>query len=333
LSIVLPAIIQRSFHLGSAFKVFLEFGSRVAKEHINNDIGSIVYYAGAKPEFYTPKTVHEEFFRHLEWLIRSSFEEAGISQLSATSRLPTGLDTGSGKALREYNDLETERFAITAQEYEQSFLETARQYVDLAAEMASNGEHMTVVAESKNFVESISWKDVQLKDNPYVMQMFPVSSLPSTPAGQLAYVQELINGGFIDQLWGLSLLEFPDVNGYTSLKLAPLDDIMNTLDQLLYQGKYVPPEPFQNLKLGIQVMQMAYLRARTDGADDDALENLRLWTASADAMVSKATNAANMAVPGQPQANPIVAGGAPMMAPPEPAMVQGLPQMAAAPAA
>lgn len=330
-------VIQRSFHLGSSFKVFLEYGSRIAKEHISNEIGSLVYYSGQKPEYYVPKVVHEEYFRHLEWLIRSSFEESGISQLSATSRLPTGLDTGSGKALREYNDLETERFAITAQQYESSFLETARIYIDLACEMDELGEDMVVVAESRRFVQSIKWSEVKLQDNPYVMQMWPTSSLPQTPAGKLAYVQELINGGFIDKLWALQLLEFPDTDGYTSLQLAPLDDLMYTLDSLLYKGKYLPPEPFQDLSMGIQLFQQAYLRARIDGAPDDRLELIRRWMAAADAMVSKAKAAS------QPQApigaNPVMAGGAgsPMPPPPgQPPMMPGpqamppaAPQMAA----
>lgn len=314
-------IIQRSFHLGSAFKVFLEYGSRVAKEHINSEVGSIVYYSGTKPEFYTPQTVHPEFFRHLEWLIKSSFEESGISQLSATSKLPTGLDTGSGKALREYNDLETERFVIVAQQYEASFLETARQYVDLAKDMEEAGIDMEVVAESKRFVETIKWSEVAVEDNELVMQMFPTSALPSRPEGKLAYVQELINSGMVDQLWGLSLLEFPDTDGYTQLKLAPLDSLLSTLDSIIYKGVYMPPEPFQDLKMGVPLFQNAYLRAKLDGCPDARLELLRRWMTAADKMTSIANSAASAI----PQANPVAQGGAPMPMPQTPQVTQALP--------
>ncbi len=292
-------IIQRSFHLGSAFKVFLEYGSKVAKEHINNDIGSIVYYAGAKPDFYTPQTVHPEYFQHLRWLIQSSYEEAGVSQLSATSKVPAGIDGGSGKALREYNDLETERFVLVAQAYEATFLETARQYIDLAVEMYENGIDMEVVAESKRFIESIKWSDINLDKNQYIMQCFPTSSLPNDPAGRLAYVQELVNSGYIDKDYALSLLDFPDVEAYAALKTAPLDDIMDTLDHLLYQNKFVSPEPFQNLALGIQIMQAAYLKAKKDNAPDDRLDNVRRWIAAAQAMVQQAQQAAAMQAPPQ----------------------------------
>lgn len=279
--------IQRSFHLGSAFKIFLEYSARVPKEHLNNDIGSIVYYSGAAPIFTVPQTVHPEFFRHLDWLVKSTYEEAGISQLSATAKLPPGLDGGSGKALREYNDLETERFILVAQEYEASFLETARQYIDLCKEMKSSGTDLKVTAESKRLVESIKWSEVDLDHDEYVMQMFPTSSLPNTPAGKLAYVQELIQSGFIDQTFGLSLLEFPDTDGVLSLKTAPLDDIMDTLDKMLYKGIYNSPEPFQNLQLGINIMQSAYLKAKKDGAPEDRLDLVRTWIANAGEMMNQ----------------------------------------------
>src|SRR5262249_22646237 len=156
-----------------------------------------------------------------------------------------------------------------------AFLDVAKQYIDLATETSAKGGDLAVVAESKRFVETIKWSDIHVDKNEMVLQMFPTSMLPATPAGRLAYVQELINGGFIDQAIGLSLLEFPDTEGALSLKTAPLDDILATLDELLYSNKFPTPEPFQDLKMGVQIMQSAYLRARHDGAPDDKLEKLR----------------------------------------------------------
>lgn len=315
--------IQRSFHLGSAFKVFLEYGSKVAKEHINNDIGSIVYYAGQKPEFYTPQTVHAEFFRHLEWLIRSSFEEAGISQLSATSKLPAGLDGGSGKAIREYNDLETERFVLTAQEYENTFEETAKQYIDLSKELADSGKDFEVVAESKRFIESIKWSDIDLKENEYMLQMFPTSMLPSDPAGLMATIQEWVNAGWIDRVYGMRLLDFPDLEGYISLQTAALDDLFHTADLMLYRGEPQTPEPFQDLQQGLQLFQSIYLWAKRNGAPEDRLDMLRTWMAQADAMTMTARNAQNVQQQMPLEANPTANGGAqmpPQAPPPNPAM-------------
>lgn len=303
-------IIQRSFHLGSAFKVFLEYGSKVAKEHINNEIGSIVYYAGAKPEFYTPQTVHPEFFRHLEWLIRSSMEEAGISQLSATSRVPAGIDGASGKAIREYNDLETERFVLTAQEYENTFAITAKQYIDLSKEISAAGGDFEVIAESKRFLESIKWSDINFTENEYMLQMFPTSMLPSDPAGLMATIQEWVNAGWIDKVYGMRLLDFPDLEGYVSLQTAALDDLFHTADLMLYKGEPQTPEPFQDLAQGIKLFQSIYLWAKRNGAPEDRLELLRNWMTQADAMTMMARNAQNVQQQLPMEANPVPQGGA-----------------------
>jgi len=292
-------IIQKSFHLGSAFKVFLEFGSKVAKEHINNEIGSLVYYTGQKPEFYVPQTVHPEFFQHLNWLIKSSFEETGVSQLSATSKIPAGLE--SGVAIREYNDVETERFSVIAQNFEHTYLDTAKIYIDLSREMHEMGIDMQVVAESKRFIEKIKWSDTGLENNEYMMQMFPTSMLPAEPAGRLQFIQELVQAGYVSQDYAPSLLDFPDLQGYMSIKNAAVDNLLHTVDLLLYKGKYQPPEPFQNLTLGIPLMQSVYLRARADGAPESRLENLRRWISEADNMNQTAMQAQNPQAPQTPQ--------------------------------
>lgn len=285
-------IIQRSFHLGSTFKVFLEMGSKIAKEQLNNDIGALIYYNNQPPTYYTPQVIHPEYFQHLRYLIQSSYEEAGVSQLSASSKMPQGIDGGSGKALREYNDLETERFVLNAQQYEYSFLQTACQHIDLAREIYEDGEKMEVVAESKRFMDSIDWADIALENNQFISQMYPTSGLPSQPTGRLAYVQELINSGFIDATYGRSLLDFPDTEEYTTLKDAILDNIRRTCAAMLYKGEFDPPEPMQGLALGIEHMRLEYLRAKDDGAPEDRLDLVRRWIEQAEAMNRKAQEAA-----------------------------------------
>lgn len=291
-------IIQKSFHLGSAFKVFLEHGSKIAKEHINNEVGSIVYYTGTKPDYYVPQTVHPEFFRHLEFLISSSYEEAGISQMSASSRKPAGLE--SGKALREYNDIETERFAIVSQGYESSFLQTATIYTDLLNDLYESGVDYNVVAESKKFVESIKWSDTKVQGNEIIMQMFPTSSLPSSPAGRMQWVQELTNSGYVPQEFAIKLLDFPDIESYTSLANAALDDILATIEDIINRGVYTPPEPYQDLQTGLRLFQSAYLKAKRDGVPENNLDLLRRWMTAADAQM-KAVQAQAQAAQAQAQ--------------------------------
>lgn len=277
-------LIQKAFHLGSAFKVFLEHGSKVAKEHLNNELGSIVYYTGQKPEFYAPKVVNEEVFQHLNFLIQSAYQEAGVSQMSASSVKPVGID--SGKALREYNEVESERFAVVSQNYEATFLQTARIYIDLSRELYNEDELDTEVsAESKKFLEKIKWSDIDLEHDQYIMQMFPTSMLPHTPAGRLQWIQELINEQFIPREYGLKLLDFPDIDAYTAVANAPLDNLLDALDDIIYKGKYAAPEPYQDLVQGVKLFQAMYLKCKRDLVPDERLDMMRDWINNAEVML------------------------------------------------
>lgn len=277
-------LIQKAFHLGSAFKVFLEHGSKVAKEHLNNELGSIVYYTGNKPEFYAPKVVNDEVFQHLNFLIQSGYQEAGISQMSASSVKPVGID--SGKALREYNEVESERFAVVSQNYESTFLQTARIYIDLSRELYDEDELDTeVTAESKKFIEQIKWSDIDLEHDQYLMQMFPTSMLPHTPAGRLQWIQELINEQFIPREYGLKLLDFPDIDAYTAIANAPLDNLLDTLDDIIYKGVYAAPEPYQDLVQGVKLFQAMYLKCKRDKVPDERLDMMRDWINNAEVML------------------------------------------------
>lgn len=298
-------MIQRSFHLGSTFKVFLEHGSRVTKEHLNNDIGSIVYYSGTKPDYMVPSVVSPEYFNHLQFLIQSSYEEAGVSQMAASSRKPAGLE--SGKAIREYNDIESERFALVSQAYEASFMDTTRQYIDLVKDLAEMGIDYEAKAQSKRFIEKIKWSEIDVEDDEFVMQMFPVSMLPHEPAGRMAFVQELVQNNMIPQEFALKLLDFPDLENYASLATAAIDDLMANLEDILVHGVYNSPEPFQDLQTGVKLFQSAYLRSRSEKVSEDKLEMLRIWIESAQSLL---VSAASPATPTTPTAEP-EAGQAP----------------------
>lgn len=270
--------IQRSFHLGSAFKVFLEYGSKVAREHLNNEIGSIIYYSGTRPDFYVPQTVHPEFFQFLEWLIQSSYEEAGISQLSATSQKPADLE--SGRALREYNNIETERFAVIAQAYEKSFLDTAKIYLDLARELyKEHGVNPAMSDGSKKFVKSIKWSDVAMEEDEYIMKMYPTSMLPTEPAGRIATIQDWVNTGMIPPEEGMRLLDFPDIEEYRAFQNSPIDDMHFVFDFLMNDPseEILSPDPFEDLAGCISFMKRAYLRARVEGAPEERLDLVRTW--------------------------------------------------------
>lgn len=267
--------IQRAQHLQSHPKAFVEANSMVNSAHINNEDGGIIKYTGTKPSFEVPQAMSQEVYMHLENLYRKAFEIVGISQLSATGKKPAGLD--AAVALREYNDIETERFILCAQRYEQTFLTASKIIIDLSRDLYKDNPELKSNYKGKKFIEKINWKDVDLEDDKFIMTLFPVSALPSTPAGKLQFVQELIQSGFIDQDMGISLLDFPDVDSYMNLRNAAMDDIKMILEQMLNDGIYESPDPRLNLQLAFQMTQSTYLRSKVNKAPEERLELLQQY--------------------------------------------------------
>ena len=297
--------IQEQMNLATP-KVFLERGSQVAKEQINNQTWGIIEYEGQPPRFFVPQTVSGEVFSHLDRLYNRAYEISGISQLSATSLKPAGLE--SGVALREYSDIETERFVIVGQAYESAFLEIARQMIDLAKDASEQGKTYEVISYGDKEIEKIKWSDINLREDQYRMKVYPASLLPTTPAARLQTVIEMSQAGLIDKAETRSLLDFPDIEQYNKLATAPLDEAEMLVEEILEKGKYYPPEPFSNLQLHLQFFQRAYIEAKINGAPEDRLDLMRRYMQECFKLLQPPAPPV-AAMPGEP--TPVVGGPAP----------------------
>ena len=137
-------------------------------------------------------------------------------------------------------------------------------------------------------VTPMVWKDVDLDQDSYVLKVFPSSSLPSTPAGKLAMVNDLLGAQLISPETGKKLLDFPDLEGELSLDRAAEDAIDKVIEQILDEGTYRPPEPFDDLQLTLKKMQAAYLRARNENAPEERLDIMRQYMLEAKALLDQA---------------------------------------------
>jgi hypothetical protein len=309
---------QRSLHLAGSFKIFLENGSKVVKEHLNNDIGAIVTYTGVKPEYVIPPVIPMEIDTQINWLKQAGYEQLGISMLSAASQKPAGLN--SGKALREYNDIESDRFMVIGQLWEQFFLDIARLSIDVAKDIAEREGGYRVDVPGRGFLKTIDWKDIDLEDDEYVMKMFPVSSLPQEPAGRLQTVQEYVQAGFISPRTAKRLLDFPDLEAVENLENAAEDYLNDIFDKITNDGEYTPPDQFDDLQLAEQICLEYIQQGKLNNLEEDKLMLLIKFLSQVRAITQKAQQAMQppQGAPGmQPQAQP--------QAPPTSDMVQNQP--------
>lgn len=322
--------IQQAMHLLSVPWLFVQHGSRVVESRLRNVPGTIVNYVGQPPQSYTPTAMHPEVYSHLDRLYQKAYEIAGVSELSATGKKPAGLE--SGAALRTYHDIETERFISVGQRYEKAYMDAAAWFFDLAQEIVDESGTFPVRGIKGHALEEVDFKDVEMAQNDYILQAYPVSLLPSTPAGRLQAVTELIQNGVINQREHIvRLLDFPDLESVTSLYDVLERDVEWRISRIIDEGEYHGPEPVMDLAFAKERMTVAYLEAQQDDLDLDKIALMIQFIEECDALTTPAEAAPGAeaaAPPGMPEMPAPPAGGGP-----EGSLQPGPPMPTAAPQA
>jgi len=318
----LLAVIQRSMHLAGTYKVFLEMGSKIVKEHITNDIGSIVEYRGNEPKWFVPNVVPMEYYQHYKDLKLSCYEQAGVSLQSATGQKPAGLN--SGEAQRVYRDTVSERLKTQERLNERAFMDLAEIAIAMARDIAVREGSYEVRAPSGRILKAIRMTAEDLDPSGWEQQCFPTSSLPKDPAGRLQTIQEYVQAGFMTPRQARRALDFPDLEAVESLANAAEDLIVMVLDGICDEGGYLPPEPTDDLHLAMEMVVEYINRGRTQELEEERLDLLRTYKAQLDALMQAAQPPPPMGAPGMgpPQAAP--------MAPPQSNLIPNAPGMQAA---
>jgi hypothetical protein len=304
--------IDECLRLLSKPKWLVEASSDVNAGHIrggSGSIGDVLKYNRVKPEIYAPQAVAPEHFAEIDRLWAKAFEQEGISPQEATAQKPAGLD--SAVAQREYNDIASERHAIKGQDWEQFHLDIAGISIDLAREISAReggkGDYQTA-APIRKVLYPVKWSEVELEKDCYVMQAFPASSLPTTPAARTQMVDEWVQRGWVSPEEAPRAMNIPDLEETSSLQSAALDDVDAAIDEILDGGEAEAVDEFENTQLRIQRGMAAYFRAKRQGAPLKVLEELH-------AFVKLGMDAATMRAAAKAAPPPDAAGAALLGAP------------------
>lgn len=306
--------------LGMPF-VLLPTDAGIPKSHLSNDLANILSInPGAQgPIVVQQNVVPNEVWTQIDRLVSQAYEDEGITMLSATGRKPAGLD--AAVALREYNDIESERFVMQGRRWEAFHLDQ----VDLGIEAAKEiGNGYRVLAPTRDGAEEIKWSEVNLERDAYVLQCFPSSALPSSPAGRLQQVMEMLTSGLITPQRALEQLEIPDLEDLYNRANATSKAARKTLDGFLAGREYEPPDPDLDLNQALDIAVSTYVVALSQNAPDGRLELVRQWKDELVELIGRAKGSAN----GPPaNAGPAV-GPAPMAGPVAPPPVIAPPMVA-----
>jgi hypothetical protein len=291
----------------------VEENSRINTNAIDDVTASIIRYAGTPPRYEAPQTVAGDVYTHLDRLWNRAFEVIGVPQMTAAGTKPAGLN--SGKAIQTYADVTSTRFKPNYAEYQDWYMRSAQQILHWAAEIAEEHPEFEVRAPGR-MMEAIRWADVHLREEEYVLQMYPTNKLADEPSARLSQVQELLNSGMMDPEDGRRLLDMPDMEAVNSYKQASYDNTMEAARRIIEEGEYFGPVSQMNLKDSIARMQEVYLKARFDRVSTERLDMLDQWIQEAKGQL-KEIMAEEAAM------NPPPMPGAPPGAGPDPNMPPG----------
>lgn len=299
--------IQANTKLHASPTTYIDATSMVVEEHLTNEPGNTVKITGGAqaPVRMVAPIMPAEVYAQVQERIRWAFETAGVSQLSASSQKPAGLD--ASVALRTFHDIESERFIVPGRRVEEATVQAAHVIIDLARTI--RGYEVDTMDRKKN--RRVKWADLELAEEDFTLQCFPVAMLSQTPAFRRQEIQELIKAGMISPEKGRDLLDFPDLEEDATLTSASLDYVRFQVELILDEEGFEPPEPTVNLSTALPYVNAMYLKERAEGCPEHILEQLRRYR---DQMTAMAVSAAEAAAPTPPAAATAPAPGPAMAA-------------------
>lgn len=303
--------IQESQMAMGTHKVWVKTGANINTNDLNDEIGGVIE-SDEPPQYITPPIVQPEVYQHLDSTIAKAYQQAGLSQAQSTGQNPLG-PNASGQALREMEWVEGERFQTFGQSYERAHVDLGRLAIAVAHGIAKRtGKPYEFSVAERQFLKrySLTADELNLDDGDCRLQVFPVSSLPNTPAARMQTISEWVQAGWISPRQGRRLMRLPDLDQVTSLLDAQEERAHDCLEAIIDDGEYMPPDGYMDLGL-CEELALEYINSYSLPGlelEDEKIDLLYQWLDHVRYLKQQAAQAAMAAagpqagMPGQPQA-------------------------------
>ena len=183
-------------------------GTDVKAGSLNNEVGQVIPYrpipgASGVPVICDEQRIIDPQYRDLiDKYKQDAYELVGISQLSATSQKPQGLN--SGIALSTMENIESDRF-------ETQLNQVIRCYVDLAKKCINILDAKELILPQEKTRAMLNWDDLIGAAKSFNIQFSAAESLSKDPSTKLQQLQSLAQAGIIPQSHIAKYLELPDI--------------------------------------------------------------------------------------------------------------------------
>lgn len=294
----LLTVIKDSIQMNPGMTLLVPRSSNIKTNMLSNRTGQIVQYdpipgQSANPVTYaTNDIISPQFVEMLDKLKNDAYEIVGISQLSATSQKPDGLN--SGVALSTMEDIESDRF-------ETQLNNVIRLYVDIAKTCLDIFPPDENILPDDLVRANIKWADIVAARNNMKIQFSAAQSLSKDPSEKLKQLTTLAMAGVIPQSHIATLMELPDLQSGYNLTNNAFNAVYTFIDDVIKYGvpdvipEYLPTDKGQLLETEVINTMLSLAVKPVDNARE--IETLKQLLAKIqEVQLNSATNAEMFAV-------------------------------------
>lgn len=261
--------------LNPALTFFVPEGSQIKANQLDNRIGNIITYRPSPNMTQSPVTsstpafIDSSYMQLLSQLKQDAYEMIGISQLSATSQKPKGLNSGAG--LESLESIESDRFETQLNQIIRAYVNLTKIYMDVVPEDED-------ILPEDNVREEITWADIKNASKQMNIQFSGANSLSKDPETKLRQINMLTQAGIIPRARIATLMEVPDLEaGYSisnnalNATLAVIDDCIN---KDLYDIPFYIPTPLLMEEIANTMLSLTAADKEGNKPDIDKLKRL-----------------------------------------------------------
>ena len=233
---LINAKIAATSQLTPANLVFIDEQSGLKSSDINNKDCQI-YPVGIQPgntanpvNVVTPVPFDPYWSSMLDFYINKAYDMIGISQLSAQSRKPSGLD--SGIALQTMEDIESDRFEVQVNHFINAYINVTRKLIEIIPEDFE-------ILPADKYQSTMTWAALKEQNNLYKVQYSAATSLSKEPAERAKQIIQMSQVGLITPSKAAELMDMPDLTDAYSdaeaMEMAVSAVINNAVEYDLYE--------------------------------------------------------------------------------------------------
>lgn len=232
---LINAKIAATSQLTPANLVFIDEQSGLKASDVNNKDCQI-YPVGIQPgntanpvNVVTPVPFDISWRTMLDFYINKAYDMIGISQLSAQSRKPSGLD--SGVALQTMEDIESDRFEVQVNHFINAYIDVTRKLIEIIPEDFE-------ILPADKYQSTMTWATLKEQNNLYKVQYSAATALSKDPAERAKQIIQMSQIGLITPSKAAELMDMPDLTDAYSdaeaMEMAVAAVINNAVEYDLY---------------------------------------------------------------------------------------------------